>query len=163
MIDIKVKKLSDNAAIPKYATVQSACFDLVASEDIIIQPGETKAVGTGLSLEIPEGYKMCIYPRSGISLKTPLRISNSPAQIDADFRGEVKVLLENTTKEFTTCILSLDDTIEPFPYNQAKYRIHKGDRIAQAEIVPVLRASFTEVDSLSTTERTGGFGSTGVR
>ena len=162
-INIKVKKLTNTAVIPQYATKGSACFDLVCDEDILIQPGETKLVSTGLAFEIPEGYKVCIYPRSGISSKTPLRIPNSPCQIDSDYRGEIKIPMWNTTKDFTSCVLHLDDTIEPHPYNQAQYRIIKGDRVAQAEIVPVLQATFETVDKLSATERgSGGFGHSGV-
>lgn len=142
---VKIKRLHPDAIIPKYATPGSAGFDLVAVEDVIIGTRETKLVRTGLAFEIPEGYEMQIRPRSGLSLKTPLRIANSPGTIDADFRGEVGVIAWNSDR---------DETI----------RIQKGDRIAQGVIAPVVRAQFEVVDELSDTERgSGGFGSTGTK
>ena len=173
-MDIKVKKLSNTANIPCYATKESACFDICCDKDVIIQPGETVMVSTGLAFQIPEGYQMKIHPRSGVSLKTPLRIANAPGCVDSDYRGEVKVLLWDSAQIYdcsNNYYNQLDGTkfrIEKSPYEEYdipndSYLIRKGDRIAQAEIVPVLRASFTEVDQLSTTDRTGGFGSTGVR
>lgn len=171
-LQVKLKLLTDTAVIPRYATEGAACFDLVADEDIIVEPGCTVAVNTGLSFEIPMGYKLCIYARSGISAKTPLRIANAPAQIDSDYRGEVKVLLWNSKqREYIDMeplkdhYLSLiDNSIksENTKYNVGSYLIRKGDRIAQAEIVPVIQVDFEVVDKLSTTERgEGGFGSTG--
>ena len=170
-IQVKLKKLTNTAVTPKYATLGSACFDLVADEDIVIKPGQTIVVPTGLSFEIPEGYKMCIYPRSGVSLKTPLRIANAPAQIDSDYRGEVKVLLWNSADRNICAsypiLLTIDNREiidKESMYPPDTYVILKGDRIAQAEIIPVLQAEFTEVDTLSETQRgTGGFGSSGVK
>lgn len=169
-LQIKVKKLSSSAVIPQYTTLGDACVDLVADEDIIIQPGETIAVSTGLSFEILEGYKMCVYPRSGISLKTPLRIANSPAQIDSGFRGEVKVIITNIAtrkgSQEDGCF-QLDNTKTIYDYQSVHpyptYVVRKGNRIAQAEIVPVLQVEFEESQELSTTERGGGgFGHSGV-
>lgn len=172
---VKIKRLSPDATVPTYATTGSACFDLVATEDILLQPGETRAVGTGLAFEIPEGYQMKIHPRSGISLKTPLRIANAPGCIDSDYRGEVKVLLWNTYqwyysdpeygyKRKENTVLLIDNTEQKTKEMHLcnTYRIRKGDRIAQAEIVPVIRAEFELVDELTETERgAGGFGSSG--
>lgn len=142
---VKVKRLHPDAVIPKYATPGAAGFDLVAVEDVFIVPRETKLVPTGIAVEIPWGYEMQIRPRSGFSLKTPLRIANAPGTIDSDFRGEVKIIVTNTSE------------------NKGFY-IKKGDRIAQGVIAPVMRAVFEEVDELSETDRgLGGFGSTGVR
>lgn len=173
-IQVKIKRLSPDSVVPTYATPGSACFDLVATEDTIIQPGETKAISTGVAFEIPEGYQMKIHPRSGISLKTPLRVANAPESgkegcIDSDYRGELKVLLWNTLIDknedcnWYTTIDGMESRGLSYKLPLGSYGILKGDRIAQAEIVPVIRASFTEVDQLSTTERTGGFGSTGTR
>ena len=142
---VKVKRLHPDAVIPKYATPGAAGFDLVAVEDVFIAPRETKLVPTGIAVEIPWGYEMQIRPRSGFSLKTPLRIANAPGTVDSDFRGEVKIIATNTSE------------------NKGFY-IKKGDRIAQGVIAPVMRAIFEEVDELSETDRgLGGFGSTGVR
>ncbi len=166
-IPVKIKRLSTDAVVPTYATPGSACVDLYATEDILIQPGECKAIPTGLAFEIPEGYQMKIHPRSGISLKTPLRIANAPGCVDSDFRGEVKVLLWNSVREskliLTKCLSITNKEIDRQTFSTNTYSISKGDRIAQAEIVPVIRASFIESDTLGETERgTGGFGSTGV-
>lgn len=145
-IRVRVKKLREDAVIPEYKTEGAAGFDLVAAEDVTINAGETVTVPTGLAFEIPEGYELQIRPRSGLSLKTPLRIANSPGTIDSDYRGEVKIIITNTGQ--------CDDY----------YNIYKGDRIAQGVIVPVMRAEFEEVDELSETSRGyGGFGSTGMK
>lgn len=142
---VKVKRLRADAVIPEYATPGAAGFDLAAVEDVVIAPGETKLVPTGIAVEIPWGYEMQIRPRSGFSLKTPLRIANAPGTIDSDFRGEVKIIVTNTSE------------------NKGFY-IKKGDRIAQGVIAPVMRAVFEEADDFSETDRgDGGFGSTGVR
>lgn len=142
---VKVKRLRADAVIPEYATPGAAGFDLTAVEDVAIAPGETKLVPTGIAVEIPWGYEMQIRPRSGFSLKTPLRIANAPGTIDSDFRGEVKIIVTNTSE------------------NKGFY-IKKGDRIAQGVIAPVMRAVLEEADDLSETDRgDGGFGSTGVR
>ena len=169
ILQVKLKKLSDSAQVPQYATSQAACFDLFAAEGVVIQPGETKAVGTGLVFEIPDGYQMKIHPRSGISLKTPLRIANAPGCVDSDFRAEVKVLLWHTgerhymvRKKCKTLDNTFIDTEEEVNINC--YYIRKGDRIAQAEIVPVIQATFETTNELSETERgEGGFGSSGTR
>ena len=143
-MNIKIKKLHEDAVIPKYATQGSSGFDLSALEDMTFRAGETKLVKTGLSFEIPLGLEMQIRPRSGISLKTTFRVSNAPGSIDADYRGEVCVILTNTS-------------------NNAVYHIPKGERIAQGMICPVIQAQFEVVEELSDTARgAGGFGSTGV-
>lgn len=148
MVKVKIKKLHPDAVIPQYASEGASGFDLVAVEDVEVWPGETVKVRTGLAFEIPEGYELQIRPRSGISTKTKIRIPNSPGTVDADYRGEVLVLIENTTDETTNAL----------------FQIRKGDRIAQGVIVPVVRAEFEEVEELSETKRgSGGFGSTGVR
>ena len=144
-IRLRVKKVHPDAVIPQYQTKGAAGFDLVAVEDVTLGPGETTTISTGLAFEIPEGYEMQIRPRSGLTLKTPLRIANAPGTIDSDFRGEVKIIVTNTSE------------------NKGFY-IKKGDRIAQGVIAPVMRAVFEEADDLSETDRgSGGFGSTGVR
>jgi len=177
LIKVKVKKLSPEAQIPLYATSGSACVDLVSNEDVYIEPQSTKTISTGLSFEIPEGYKMAIYPRSGISAKTPIRVANAPAQIDADFRGEVKLILTNSMQlvanknnvyydlngnHFTMSSPEMKK-LQLSNVSWGTIKINKGDRVAQAEIVPVLQVEFEETLELSETERaSGGMGSTGV-
>lgn len=169
-IPVKIKRLHPDAVIPQYATELAAGFDLVAVEDVIIAPGETKLVPLGFAVEIPEGFEMQIRPRSGVTLKTKLRVGNSPGTVDGDFRGEVKVVVDNIREP-----LSLDEYYEWPQYIDGteavgvnllsgEYIIRKGDRIAQGVIAPVYRADFIEVDELGETERgDGGFGSTGAQ
>jgi dUTP pyrophosphatase len=145
MVSIKFLRLHPDAVLPRYATPHAAGLDVSAcmEADIIIQPGTVGLVPTGFAIELPEGYEAQIRPRSGLALKHAISLPNTPGTIDADYRGEVKVILINHGKE-------------PFV-------IKKGDRIAQMVIAKYERAEFLEVMSLSETERgTGGFGHTGV-
>jgi dUTP pyrophosphatase len=145
---VNIKILHPDAIIPKYQTSGSAGFDIHAIQHTEIYPGETKVLKTGLSFEIPEGYELQIVPRSGISAKTKLRISNSPGTIDSDFRGEVGIIVDN---------------IDFRSDKKIPYIIKIGDRIAQGKITPVVQATFIEVDNLEETERgKEGFGSTGI-
>lgn len=149
---IKIKKLHKDATIPKYATPGSAGFDLVTIENIIIEPGHTKLIKTGLAFEIPEGYELQVRPRSGTSLKTPLRLANSPGTVDSDYRGEICIIIENIKPRGTTIENAL-----------RSYRITKGERVAQGIICPIIQGSFIEVEELNSTQRgAGGFGSTGT-
>jgi len=139
--ELKIKKLDENAVIPMYKTSGSAGMDLSSSEANVIMPMEIKAVSTGLSIELPDGYEAQIRPRSGLSLKG-ITVVNSPGTIDSDYRGEIKVALINLGKK-------------PFT-------IHRGDRIAQMIINRVYRVQWDLKDSLEVTERNeGGFGHTG--
>ena len=144
IIDVPCQLLSPSALLPKYANTTDACADLYADEDITIVPGETYAVKTGIALAIPEGFVCHVYPRSGISKKTGVRIANSVGVIDAGYRDEVKVLLWNTGKE--------------------PYTVKKGMRIAQIDIMPSPAIEFTLVDNVKEygEDRGGGFGSTGI-
>lgn len=146
---INVKKLHPDAVLPKYATPGAAGFDLVAIEDVVIAPGETKLVKTGLAIDVGFGYQLEVRPRSGLSLKTPLRVANSPGTVDEDYRGEVAVIVWNS------------ETGRPGA-SEGLYFIKKGDRIAQGVVMPAIQADIAEVDELPETVRgTGGFGSTG--
>ena len=179
-ITVKIRKLHPDATPPTYATALAAGFDLVAVEDVIIAPGETALVPTGLAFEIPPGYEMSVRPRSGITKNTKLRVGNSPGTVDADFRGEVKVIVDNTTLPEYGLDLHEGRTVrahcgqaytlsgECVPINgndhvAFPYFIRKGDRIAQAVITPIMRATFEVTDVLTETERgDGGFGHSGV-
>ncbi len=143
MEKLEIKKLDERAIIPTYGTVDSAGADLYAilDEEITINPGETKVISTGLSMAIPKGYVGLIYARSSLGTKKGLAPANKVGVIDADYRGEVKVVLYNQSKE--------EQIISP------------NERIAQIIITPYMQVDFTVVDELSETERgTGGFGST---
>lgn len=189
-MNVRIKRLNENAVIPKYAREGDAGFDLVATEDVIIEPGEAGLVPTGLAFELPQGYELQIRPRSGVTLKTKLRVANAPGTIDSGFRGEVKVIIDNIAqKEFALedcggrngdewlsdlrlevdedyVIKSIDNGnfIAKGMHPVGTYIIRKGDRIAQGIIAPVTQASFVEVAELGESERgEGGFGSTGTK
>lgn len=166
---VKIKRVKD-VELPKYAKSGDAGFDLVAAEDVVIKPGETKVIPTGLAFEIPPGYEMQIRPRSGMSRKTKLRVVLGT--IDSGYRGEVGVIADNVSMvEYESQPRLLKGAFVgdgDFNITKAtKYeviKISKGDRIAQGVIAPVVTAHFEEVDELSVSDRgTGGFGSTGVK
>lgn len=144
MIQIELMRLphGENLPLPAYATEHAAGMDVVAAESLILEPGARHAVATGFAIAIPEGYEVQVRPRSGLALKQGITCLNTPGTIDADYRGEVKIILANLGAE-------------PFA-------IVRGERIAQLVPAPVLRADFNVVQSLGDTARgSGGFGSTG--
>jgi dUTP pyrophosphatase len=150
---VNFKRLHPDSVVPKYQTEDASGFDLHSVEDVSIAPGQTVAVGIGLSFEIPSGYELQIRPRSGLSYKTKLRVANSPGTIDADYRGEVKVILDHLNNGTMPALRGLE--------NADIIKIKKGDRIAQAVLVPVYRAFLVEKEELSETQRgEGRFGST---
>ena len=144
---IYIKRLKKDypVSMPQYMTEGSSGMDLYASlaQDVTVIPGERKLIPTGISVAIPEGLEGQIRPRSGLAIQKGIGIVNGPGTIDADYRGEVGVLLINFGKEpFTIC---------------------NGDRIAQMVISPVYRVTLEEVDDLPPTRRQGGgFGHTGI-
>jgi dUTP pyrophosphatase len=168
-LNVKIKRLNDEAVIPKYAREGDAGFDLVATEDVIIEPGITALVPTGLAFEIPPGYEMQIRPRSGVTVKTTLRVQLGT--IDSGYRGEIKVMVDNIAqpKRFDSIrFLAIDGTRTEHILKGMKgqpdftYLIRKGDRIAQAVIAPFETAHFVDVEKLEESMRgAGGFGSTG--
>ena len=141
---IRVKKLNPKAIIPTYGSTEAAGADLYAclSEPLTVAPGETVWVSTGVALEVPKGCAGLVYARSGLACKRGLAPANKVGVVDSDYRGEVKVVLLNHSKEPQT--------------------IEHGERIAQFVITPVLTPAYQEVTELNETERgVGGFGSTG--
>lgn len=156
---VKIKRVKD-VELPKYAREFDAGFDLVAAEDAVIYPGGTKVIPTGLAFEIPPGYELQVRPRSGISRKTFLRVVLGT--VDSGFRGEVGVIVSNSSYPGNSITLGINDEHEIF--KSVTYVVKKGNRIAQGIIAPVETANFVEVDELSESERgVGGFGSTGVK
>ncbi len=139
---IPIVNKSDNA-LPQYETGGSAGLDIRSNEDGILNPGEYKLVKTGLFVEIPYGYEIQIRPRSGMALKYGVTVLNSPGTIDADYRGEIGVILIN--------------------HGTLPYEIIKGERIAQMVVAKVEHAQWQSVGSLDTSTKRGtnGFGSTG--
>ncbi|WP_339273780.1 dUTP diphosphatase [Paenibacillus sp. FSL W8-0426] len=169
-INVKFKRLHPDAKIPQYATEMAAGFDLVAVEDVIIAPGETAKVPLGFAVQIPPGYEIQIRPRSGVTLKTKLRVANSPGTVDGDYRGEVAVLIDNIAPVWDAAAgyaLDIEGSPTTSPVRgflpEGTYIIRKGDRICQGVLAAVSRASFEEVAELDDTERgDGGFGHSGV-
>lgn len=144
MLQVPVRRLDPDLPLPEYARPGDAGVDLRATEAVTLLPGGGRAlVPTGIAVAIPRGYAGFVQPRSGLALRHGVTCLNTPGLIDADYRGELKVLLVNT------------DPAEPFV-------IERGERIAQLVIQPVEHVDFVEVDELDDTERGhGGFGHTG--
>ncbi|MBI5014600.1 MAG: dUTP diphosphatase [Deltaproteobacteria bacterium] len=143
-VTVSIRRLpgAEDLPLPSYQTPHAAGLDLLAAEEASLAPGERAAVGTGISIALPEGYEAQVRPRSGLALKHGVTLLNTPGTVDADYRGEVRVILVNLGRE-------------PFV-------VRRGDRIAQLVVAPVVRASWREVEELPPTERGGGgFGSTG--
>lgn len=142
----KLDNFDDNLGLPKYETEYSAGMDvramLSSKESILVGPGETVLLNTGFALEISPGYELQLRSRSGLSLKNGLIVKNSPATIDSDFRSEIKIILYN-----------ISDTPQT---------INHGDRVAQMVFNKVPRATFIVKEELSSSNRKGGFGSTGI-
>lgn len=144
-IEIRLKRLphGEGLPLPAYATAQAAGMDIVSAEDISLAAGARHAVATGFAIAIPAGYEVQVRPRSGLALKHGITCLNSPGTIDADYRGEIKVILANL--------------------GDALFEIRRGDRIAQLVPAALCPAQLAEVSELDATVRgTGGFGSTGV-
>ncbi|MCO6025413.1 dUTP diphosphatase [Prevotella cerevisiae] len=145
MIDIKVVN-KGHQQLPQYATLQSAGMDLRADieEPVVLHPLDRRLIPTGLFIALPAGFEAQIRPRSGLALKYGVTVLNSPGTVDADYRGELKVLLVN--------------------FSQEDFVIHGGERIAQMVIARHEQARLTEVQDLDQTERgAGGYGHTGIR
>ena len=146
MTEILIKRLSKNISLPKYETAGSSGMDLAANIEnkIEIAPGKTAIIPTGLSVSIPKNFEIQIRPRSGLAAKNQISVLNTPGTIDADYRGELKVILIN-----------LSDNA---------FIIEKGLRIAQMVLCPVIKATLKEVEIMEETKRgSGGFGSTGTK
>ena len=146
MTEILIKRLSKNVVLPKYETEGSSGMDLAANlnKNIEIKPGETAVVPTGIAISIPKNFEIQIRPRSGLAAKNQISILNTPGTIDADYRGELKVILINLSKKI--------------------FIIEKGTRKAQIDFCPIIKARLKEVKMLEDTKRgSGGLGSTGTK
>ncbi len=148
VVDILRLAHNPDLPLPGYETAGAAGMDLRAAvpedEALVLRPGARTAVPTGLAFALPDGFEAQVRPRSGLALKSGVTVANAPGTIDADYRGELKVLLVNLGEE--------------------DFVIRRGDRIAQLVIAPVVQAAWREVGALDATDRgAGGFGSTGGR
>ena len=146
MTEILIKRLSKYINLPRYETEGSSGMDLSANinSNIEIEPGDSTIIPTGISVSIPKNFEIQIRPRSGLAAKNQISVLNTPGTIDADYRGEIKVILINLGKK--------------------KFVLEKGSRIAQMVLCPIAKAKIREVENLEETDRgTGGFGSTGTK
>jgi dUTP pyrophosphatase len=144
-VELKILPHGEGLPLPAYATEDSAGVDLVAAlkEPVVLEPGQRAMIPTGLAMALPRGWEGQVRPRSGLALKHGITVLNSPGTIDADYRGEVCIILANL--------------------GSAPFIIARGERIAQLIVAPVSRAEWRVVTDLSSTKRgAGGFGSTGV-
>ena len=148
-VSVKIKRLNaefNDIPLPSYSTAGSSGMDVRAAviEEMFINPGEVSLVPTNLSVEIPEGYEIQVRPRSGLAIKNSIGLLNSPGTIDSDYRGEVKIIMMNFSKE--------------------KFKISRGDRIAQLILSKFYTANIIESDELKDSSRgEGGFGHTGQK
>ena len=146
MTEVLIKRLSKNIELPRYETNGSSGMDLSANieKKIKIEPGKTSIIPTGISVSIPKNFEIQIRSRSGLAAKSQISVLNSPGTIDADYRGEIKVILINLGNK--------------------TFVVERGTRIAQMVLSPIVKAKFKEVDNLDDTDRgAGGFGSTGLK
>lgn len=142
IVKLKVKRLSKHAKLPTYATEGSACMDIYAVEDVMLDPRVVKFVRTGLAVAVPDGWEMQMRPRSGMAVKYQIVILNSPCTVDSDYRGELMLGMKNLSSKH--------------------YYVNIGDRIAQMVLKRVPLIELEEVEELDDTERSdGGFGHTG--
>ena len=143
MLKVKIQRLDNSLPLPSYKTHFSAGMDLYSRIDVVLKRGEITLVPTGIAISLPEGYEAQIRPRSGLALKHGLTLLNTPGTIDADYRGEIALIMINVGKE--------------------DFVVEKGMRLAQMVITRYEKVEFEEVDALPDSQRgTGGFGSTGI-
>lgn len=147
-VAVNIMRLAHGAdlPLPHYATPDSAGMDLLSAEgtDVTLAPGARAMIATGIAIALPSGFEAQVRPRSGLAAKHGVTVANSPGTIDADYRGEIKVILINL--------------------GDAPVTLSRGDRIAQMIIAPVVQATWNEVTDLDDTARgAGGFGSTGIK
>ena len=143
-MEVKILQLDKELSLPKYETDGSAGMDLYSTKNTWIIPGQISIISTGIAISLPKGYEAQIRSRSGLTAKNQVIVLNAPGTIDADYRGEIKIILANFSTE--------------------DFDVKKGDRIAQMVIAEYEQAWFEDVKSLDDTDRgSGGFGSTGIK
>ncbi len=143
MFNVRIKKLNQDAIIPKYAHKGDAGLDLYSVEEKVLAAGEYALISTGIAISIPQGYEAQVRPKSGLSANFGISVLNTPGTVDSNYRGEIMVILIN--------------------FSRQSYKIEKGKKIAQMVFNKVEEAVFEEVSELDDTSRgAGGFGSTGL-
>lgn len=164
IISVPLELCHEKAKAPKYAKAGDAGMDIYAIEDIVINPGETKIVRTGLKCALPLGYEFEVRPRSGLSLKSPLRVANAPGTIDSGYRDEIGVIITNTEPQIKSIEFDPESgKVISFEYGQS-YTITEGMRFAQLVLKEVPTCSFYEVSNVKDigVDRASGFGGTGL-
>lgn len=162
---IPIEMCHDDAKIPTYAHLTDSGMDVYALEDITIAPGETKLIPTGLKVAIPAGYELQVRPKSGRCLKTKLRISNTPGTIDAGYRDEIGIIVDNIEPFIKSAQMDESGRLYNVEFGSS-HTIGKGEKFAQLVLCEVPKAAFYEVEHVSAIAndgRAGGFGSTGVK
>jgi dUTP pyrophosphatase len=162
---IPIEYCHEDAKMPAYAHVTDAGMDVFALEDITIMPGETKLIPLGIKVALPKGYELQVRPKSGRCLKTKLRVANAPGTIDAGYRDEICVIIDNIDQFIKHADVGPDGTLCNAKFGSS-YTIGKGEKFAQLVLCEVTRALFHEVTDVYAIEndgRSGGFGSTGLK
>ena len=166
-IQIPFVKCHPDAKMPEYAHPDDSGMDVYAVNDYVIHPGETKLIPTGIKVAVPNGYEIQIRPKSGRALKTKMRIANSIGTVDAGFRGELQVIIENIEPPIKDITYDFDDNGRPIITSILRgsdMTIGKGEKFAQLVLMEVPKAVLFQVENLDDTERgNGGFGSTNLK
>lgn len=169
LVAIPIELCHEEAKIPQYANISDSGLDVYALEDITIKPGETKLVPTGVKIALPPGYELQVRPKSGRALKTKLRVANTPGTIDAGYRDEIKVIIENVESPIRNITYEFDEiTHRPIITSiehGRDYTIGKGEKFAQLVLMEVPKVAFYPVESVMEIgeNRNGGFGSSGLK
>ena len=161
---IGFKRVKPGAVLPTKAHASDSGYDLVAAEDVIIAPGETVIVPTGIAIKLPPGYEAQVRPRSGVTSRTKLRVSLGT--IDAGYGGEIGVIIDNISRDtWSNAARRMDNTYDEDTRDKTNgYIVRAGDRIAQLVVAPIAQLDAVEIDDIGASERGGnGYGSTGVR
>lgn len=171
-ITIPIERCHPDAVLPTYAHVSDSGMDVYALEDITIEPGETKLVPTGIKVALPPGFELQVRPKSGVSVRTKLRVGNSPGTIDQDYRDEIKIIIENVAPPIKAIkpdrpgnlTVTVDDPLIHYSdivFGES-YTITKGMKFCQLVLMEVPKAIWSEVESVAIIgeDRGGGFGST---
>lgn len=162
-VSIPIEFCNENAKMPQYAHLDDSGMDVYALDDVTIHPGETVLVPTGIKIALPPGFEVQVRPKSGRALKTKLRVANTPGTIDAGYRDEIKVIVENIEAPIKDITIE-DGKVTSILYG-SDFTIGKGEKFAQLVLMEVPKAAFYQVDSVQELgeDRGGGFGSSGIK
>lgn len=166
-IQVPFVKCHPNTRMPEYAHPDDSGMDVFALDDYTIHPGETKLIPTGIKMAVPNGYEIQVRPKSGRALKSKMRIANAPGTVDASYRGELCVIIDNIEPPIKDITYDFDDNGRPIITSILRGNdmiIGKGEKFAQLVLMEVPKAVLFQVESLDDTERAeGGFGSSGLK